>query len=163
MLRAAGNDVRVFNAGVAGDTFAAMLARLDQYVPAGMQIAIVQGGYNDVQRRSDSGSIAASIQAIVPRLRARGVKVVLCGFFYPDWDALGAELAKAYGAVFVSGGACYDSAYRGADGSARRHASNGAKPTPQATLKRPLPACPSPRNRKCAHDRRGMQFRGLTS
>jgi hypothetical protein len=28
---------------------------------------------------------------------------------YPDWDALGAELARAYGAVFVSGGACYDS------------------------------------------------------
>ena len=82
MLRAAGNDVRVFNAGVAGDTFGAMLARLDYYVPAGTQITILQGGYNDVQRGSDSGSIAGSIQAIVSRLR-RGVKVCCDGFFIP--------------------------------------------------------------------------------
>ena len=52
MLRAAGDDVRVFNAGVSGDTFVAMLARLDHCVPAGTPVAIVQGGYNDVQRRS---------------------------------------------------------------------------------------------------------------
>ena len=53
---------RRFNAGVAGDTFGAMLARLDYYVPARTQITILQGGYNDVQRGSDSGSIAGSIR-----------------------------------------------------------------------------------------------------
>ena len=89
MLRAAGNDVRVFNAGVAGDTFGAMLARLDYYVPAGTQITILQGGYNDVQRGGDSGSIAGSIQAIVsPASGARG-KGRAVRLLYPDWDALG--------------------------------------------------------------------------
>jgi len=189
MLRAAGDNVRVFNAGVAGDTFAAMLARLDHYVPAGTQVTIVQGGYNDVQRRSDSGSIAASIQAIVSRLRARGVKVLLCGFFYPDWDALGAELARAYGAVFVSGGACYDSANRGPDGlhmtaaghqvvatrlfplvrrmlapaaahaSARREAPNGPKPTRHTTLKRSSPSRASIRSGEGRASRRSLPAR----
>ena len=116
LLRSAGYDVQVWNAGVPGDTFGSISARLDRYVPDGIQIVIVQGGYNDVLRRTDANSIVAYLGSILSRLRARGIHVVLCGFFYPDWDAAGATLARNYGAVFVDGGSCYDNRYRGGDG-----------------------------------------------
>ena len=89
LLRVAGHDVQVWNAGVSGDTFEAMLARLDRYVPDGMRVVILQGGYNDLLRRSNPAWIAGYIQAILSRLRARKIAVVLCGFFYPDWDKVG--------------------------------------------------------------------------
>jgi len=116
LLRAAGHDAQVWNAGIAGDTFGDISARLDRYVPDGIHIAIVQGGYNDILRRTDPNSIVAHLESILSRLRARRINVVLCGFFYPDWDAVGAKLARKYRAVFVDGGACYDSGYRGSDG-----------------------------------------------
>src|SRR3954447_12672743 len=53
MLRAAGHDVQVWNAGVTGDIFERMLARLDRYVPDGMKVVILQGGYNDLLRRNN--------------------------------------------------------------------------------------------------------------
>src|SRR5829696_3039097 len=113
LLRAAGHDAQVWNAGIAGDTFGGISARLDRYVPDGIHIVIVQGGYNDVLRHTDRNLIVASLESIISRLRARRINVVLCGFFYPDWDAVGATLARKYRAVFVDGGACYDSGYRG--------------------------------------------------
>ena len=116
MLRASGHDVQVWNAGVSSDTFAMMLARLDQHVPNGVKIVILQGGYNDLLRRSDPAWVTGYIQAIVSRLRARNINVVLCGFFYPEWDAVGIAVAQQYGAVFVAGGSCYDSRYLGFDG-----------------------------------------------
>jgi acyl-CoA thioesterase-1 len=116
MLRTAGYDVQVWNAGVTGDTFERMFARLDRYVPGGMKIVVLQGGYNDLLRRSNPAWTAGYLQAIVSRLRARQIKVVLCGFFYPDWDAVRIALAEYYGAVFVDGGSCYDRRYRGLDG-----------------------------------------------
>lgn len=116
LLRAAGHEAQVWNAGIAGDTFGDISARLDGYVPDGIHIAIVQGGYNDVLRRTEPNSIVAHLESILSRLRARRINVVLCGFFYPDWDAVGATLARKYRAVFVDGGACYDSGYRGSDG-----------------------------------------------
>jgi len=106
LLRAAGHDVQVWNAGVSGDTFEAMLARLDRYVPDGMRVVILQGGYNDLLRRSNPAWIAGYIQAIVSRLRARQIDVVLCGFFYPDWDKVGIAVTEYYGAIFVEGSSC---------------------------------------------------------
>jgi acyl-CoA thioesterase I len=116
LLRSGGYDVQVWNAGVPGDGFGNISARLDRYVPDGIQIVIVQGGYNDVLRRTDANSIVAYLESILSRLRARRINVVLCGFFYSDWDVVGATLARSYGAVFVDGGSCYDSRYRGRDG-----------------------------------------------
>jgi TolB-like protein len=40
----------------------------------------------------------------------------VCGLFYPDWDKVTVALAEYYGAIFVDGGSCYDSRYRGFDG-----------------------------------------------
>jgi acyl-CoA thioesterase-1 len=116
LLRSAGYDVQVWNAAIPGDTFGNISARLDRYVPNGIQIVIVQAGYNDVLRRTHPNTIVAYLESIISRLRARRIAVVLCGFFYPDWDAVGEALTHNYGAVFVDGGSCYDSRYRGSDG-----------------------------------------------
>ena len=119
-LRSRGFDVEVSNAGISGDTTAGMLARLDSAVPVGTQLAIVQGGYNDLRRGSTPDVIAGNIEAILARLRARQVRAVLCGFYNEPWGAI----AKRYGAVFVPSSVCYDSASRGFDGlhmNARGH------------------------------------------
>src|SRR5215471_3572431 len=50
MLRAKGYDAHVSNAGVPGDTTAAMLHRMDAAVPSGTQIVILQTGGNDARR-----------------------------------------------------------------------------------------------------------------
>ena len=112
MLRMMGADVQVSNAGISGDTTAGMLNRLDNVATAGTQIVIVQGGYNDLRRGSSPATIAANIEAILARLRARQIRAVLCGFYDEPWDAI----ARRTGAVFVPSSACYDARYRGFDG-----------------------------------------------
>jgi acyl-CoA thioesterase-1 len=116
LLRATGNDAQVVNAGVSSDTTYGMLSRLDAAAPPGTQAVIVQGGYNDRLRGSPPTAIIANIEAILARLSARQIRGVVCGFFDPGWDAVGDAVARKYGAVFVPGGACYDSTYRGPDG-----------------------------------------------
>jgi acyl-CoA thioesterase-1 len=116
ILHSRGHDVRVINAGVGWDTFERMLARLDASVPSGTSLVIVQGGYNDLVARTPPDVIVASIDGILARLNARRIKAVLCGFFYPDWDAVGRSLSRRHHAIFVSGSACYDPDHRGLDG-----------------------------------------------
>ena len=116
MLQQRGHGVRVVNAGLTGDTFGGMFARLDSSVPPGTRLVIVQGGYNDLLAGTQPGAIVAAMRGILARLNARGVRVVLCGFFYPEWDAVGRALAASYRATFVNGSACYDPRYRGPDG-----------------------------------------------
>ena len=112
MLRMTGYDVQVLNAGIGGDTTSGMLSRLDNDVPRGTQIAIVQGGYNDLRRGSSPAAIAANIEAILSRLRGQRTRAVLCGFYDEPWDAI----ARRNGAVFVPSTTCYDARYRGFDG-----------------------------------------------
>ena len=112
MLRGRGADVQVINAGVSGDTTAGMLGRLDNIVPAGAGVVIVQGGYNDLRRGGTPATIATNIEAILSRLRARQVRAVLCGFYNEPWQ----PIARRQGAVFVPSSTCYDAAYRGFDG-----------------------------------------------
>jgi acyl-CoA thioesterase-1 len=111
MLRGRGVDVQVSNAGVSGDTTQGMLNRVDN-VPAGTQIVIVQGGYNDLRRGSNPAAIASNIEAILSRLQARQIRAVLCGFYDQPWETT----ARKYGAVFVPSSTCYDARYRGSDG-----------------------------------------------
>jgi acyl-CoA thioesterase-1 len=111
LLRSAGLDVQVLNAGISGDTTAGMLARLDSAVPPGTSLVVVQGGYNDLRRGGTRDTIAANVEAILGRLRARGVRAVLCGFYNEPWGAL----ARRNGAVLVDSSTCYDPGNRGFD------------------------------------------------
>ncbi len=111
-LRADGYDVQISNRGISGDTTGGMLARLDTDVPRGTRIAIVQGGYNDQRRGVPPEVTDSNVDAILGRLRARGVKVVLCGLSGTRW----ASMARRHGAIFVDGSTCYDARNRSFDG-----------------------------------------------
>jgi acyl-CoA thioesterase I len=115
MLQRRGYKARIANAGVSGDTFGGMLSRLDASVPAGTRLVIVQGGYNDLIRGTPRDVIIARMQGILSQLRARRVSAVLCGFFFPEWDAVGRKLTAQYGARFVPGSICYSPSHTGPD------------------------------------------------
>lgn len=115
MLQRRGYNARIANAGISGDTFGGMLNRLDTSVPAGTRLVIVQGGYNDLIRGTPRDVIIARMQGILQQLRARRVSAILCGFFFPEWDAVGRRLAAQYGARFVPGSTCYSPSHTGPD------------------------------------------------
>jgi acyl-CoA thioesterase I len=96
-LRARGYDVTVRNSGVNGDTTGGGLARLNSAVPPGTAIAIVFFGRNDVRFGVPPARIRSNLDAIVARLRARGVQVVLCGFYPFSF----ADIAARHGAVYA--------------------------------------------------------------
>jgi acyl-CoA thioesterase-1 len=79
MLRAKGLKARVKNAGVYGDTSAAMLARLDQAIPRGSKVVILDTSgellNNYVHGISESQG-QADIATMTSRLQARGVVVI---------------------------------------------------------------------------------------
>jgi acyl-CoA thioesterase I len=74
MLRAKGIDAHVRNAGIAGDSTAGMLRRMDSAVPNGTRIVILQTGGNDARAGGDG---SASTAQITSKLEARGIKVIL--------------------------------------------------------------------------------------
>ena len=144
-LQRRGHNTTVVNAGVSGDTLGGMLSRLDSSVPAGTRLVIVQGGYNDAATGTPPDVIIARMKGILAQLRARRVSAVLCGFFYPEWDAIGRKVAATYGATFVPGSTCYDPRNRGFDGlhmSAAGHTVVAGRLTPvvEKILYRPGPA-----------------------
>jgi acyl-CoA thioesterase-1 len=73
MLHAKGINATVVNAGINGDTTGGMLARLDSAVPKGTSVVILQPGGND-RRKGQPDQTGA----ILARLRAMGVRVVMC-------------------------------------------------------------------------------------
>lgn len=75
ILRAKGHNAHVTNEGVAGDTTAGMLSRLDSAVPAGTNVLVLQPGSNDGRRGySDT---AGNIRAIAEKMRARHIKLII--------------------------------------------------------------------------------------
>ena len=76
LLRARGINARVLNAGVAGDTTAGMLARLDAAVPTGTTLLILQPGGHDA-RRGVGGNEQTNVAEIERRMQARGIPVIV--------------------------------------------------------------------------------------
>jgi acyl-CoA thioesterase-1 len=77
LLKKRGIDARVTNAGMLGDVTAGMLNRLDAAVPPGTHIVILQPGANDLRFFGTKERRAANIAAIVKRLRARNIRVIV--------------------------------------------------------------------------------------
>jgi acyl-CoA thioesterase-1 len=77
LLRKKGIDANVTNAGVWGDVTGGMLARLDSAVPKGTDIVILQPGANDLRFFGSKERRAANIAAMVARLRARHIRVIV--------------------------------------------------------------------------------------
>lgn len=109
LLRAEGLDVAVDNAGVSGDTTDMGLERLDWSIPGTPDGVILELGANDGLRGLPLPEIEANLEAIIARLTARGVPVMLAGMkailnMGPDYGreftAIYARLAKKHGLVF---------------------------------------------------------------
>jgi acyl-CoA thioesterase-1 len=93
-LRAKGIPARVLDAGVSGDTTAGGLARLDWALAEAPDAAIVALGGNDGLRAIDPAAIYANLDAILTRLAARNIPVLLAGMLAPP------NLGSEYGAAF---------------------------------------------------------------
>jgi acyl-CoA thioesterase-1 len=88
----------VRGAGVSGDTSADGLARVDFSVQPDTAVAVVALGGNDLLQGLDPRTTQANLAAIVQRLKARHMVVVLAGMNAPR--AIGAGYAKDFDAVF---------------------------------------------------------------
>jgi acyl-CoA thioesterase-1 len=93
-LRAKGLDVTVLNAGVSGDTSKGGLARVDWMLGDHPDGVIVELGANDGLRGLDPERTRENLDAIITRLKAEGVAVLLAGMMAPP------NLGKDYGAAF---------------------------------------------------------------
>ncbi|MBX6745282.1 MAG: arylesterase [Acetobacteraceae bacterium] len=99
-LRAHGHDAQVLDAGVSGDTTAGGLARLDWALADQPQAAIVELGGNDGLRGLPPRETRANLDAILSRLKARGVPTLLAGMLAPP--NLGADYGREFAEVFKS-------------------------------------------------------------
>jgi acyl-CoA thioesterase-1 len=105
-LKAKGHAAEIENAGVSGDTASAGLARLDWAVPEGTDAVIVEFGANDMLRGIDPKVTEAALDALLTRLRQRGIAVLLAGMrAAPN---LGAEYGRAFETVFANLAAKHD-------------------------------------------------------
>ncbi len=107
-LKARGHNVVIANAGVSGDTASGGLERLDWSVPEGTDGVILELGANDMLRGVDPAVTRRALEAIITRLKQRGVPVMLAGMYAarnlgPDYarrfDAIYPELAQKHGLV----------------------------------------------------------------
>ncbi len=96
-LIAAGKDVQVYNAGVSGDTTAAGLRRMDfvlDSLPRKPDLVILGLGGNDLLRGLKPSDTRANMEAMVNKLKDRGIPVMLTGMLAPP------NLGKAFSDEF---------------------------------------------------------------
>jgi acyl-CoA thioesterase I len=97
-LKSDGYDVTVINAGVSGDTSADGLARLDWALGDHPDVVLVEFGANDMLRGLDPKRAAANLDAILAKLKAAKLKVLLLGMqAASNW---GAEYKKSFDAIY---------------------------------------------------------------
>ena len=108
-LKAAGIDAVVTNAGVSGDTSAGGLARLDWSLADHPDAVILELGSNDMLRGIPPAVTEKNLRAILDKLRAAHVKVLLTGMhaqrnlgadYVKQFDTIYPRLAKDYNLLF---------------------------------------------------------------
>jgi len=127
-LKARGQEVKVINAGVSGDTASAGLARLDWAMPDDASAVIVELGANDALQGLDPAATKATLEKIITELKARGLPILLAGMEAPpnlgkeyveQFRALYADLAQRYDLIlypFFLDGVALDDQYTLGDG-----------------------------------------------
>jgi acyl-CoA thioesterase I len=93
-LKAKGVAVEIIDGGVSGDTSAGGRARLDWVLGDKPDAAIVELGANDGLRGTDPKEMQANLTAILDRLAADHIPVLLSGMYAPP------NLGQAYGEQF---------------------------------------------------------------
>ena len=99
LLRQAGHDVTVTNAGVSGDTTSGGLARLDWSVPDGTELVILELGANDALRGISPDLTRQNLDTMITRLKERGIAVILAGILAPP--NMGADYAAQFDPIFA--------------------------------------------------------------
>jgi acyl-CoA thioesterase-1 len=108
-LKARGTEATVVNAGVSGDTAVAALKRLDWALPADASAVIIELGGNDALQGIPPEGTKAALAAIIEKIKARGLPILLAGQEAPRnmgkdyveaFRALYADLAERYGVIF---------------------------------------------------------------
>jgi len=108
-LKKEGIDATVTNAGVSGDTSAGGLARLDWSLADHPDAVILELGSNDMLRGLPPADTEKNLRAILDKLRAAHVKVLLTGMhaqrnlgadYVKQFDPIYPRLAKAYNVLF---------------------------------------------------------------
>ena len=108
-LKRAGVNAVVTNAGVSGDTSAGGLARLDWSLADRPDAAIIELGSNDMLRGLPPEETEKNLRAILTRLKAAKVRVLLMGMkaqrnlgadYVKQFDAIYPRLAKEQGVLF---------------------------------------------------------------
>lgn len=97
-LAAAGVAARVANAGVAGDTSAGGLARLDWALGDGPDLVILELGANDGLRGLDPAGTERNLDAMLALLAAKKIPVLFAGMRAPR--NLGADYAAQFDALY---------------------------------------------------------------
>ncbi|HVA12737.1 MAG TPA: arylesterase [Stellaceae bacterium] len=97
-LKADGYDVAVDNGGVSGDTTADGRARLDWTLGDRPDIVLVELGANDMLRGLDPRQAQTNLDAILARLAAAKLKILLLGMkAASNW---GADYRQAFDAIY---------------------------------------------------------------
>ncbi len=108
-LKRAGIDAAVDNAGVSGDTTAGGLARLDWSLADHPDAVILELGSNDMLRGIAPAETEKNLRAILDKLRAAHVKVLLTGMhaqrnlgaeYVKQFDGIYPRLAREYDVIF---------------------------------------------------------------
>jgi acyl-CoA thioesterase-1 len=108
-LGAAGQDVRLVNAGVSGDTTAGGLSRVAWSLNPSTDALIVALGGNDLLRGLDPESARDNLEGILEVAQKNGLEVLIVGMEAPgnygpeykaEFDAIYPELAEAYDALY---------------------------------------------------------------
>jgi acyl-CoA thioesterase-1 len=108
-LKKAGIDAVVTNAGVSADTTAGGLARLDWSLADHPDAVILELGSNDMLRGVPPAETEKNLRAILTKLKAAHVKVLLTGMhaqrnlgaeYVREFDAIYPRLAKDYNVLF---------------------------------------------------------------
>ena len=108
-LKQAGIDAIITNAGVSADTSAGGLARLDWSMADHPQAVILELGSNDMLRGIPPATTERNLRAILDKLKAARVKVLLTGMqaqrnlgadYVKQFDAIYPRLAKDFNVLF---------------------------------------------------------------
>jgi len=97
-LKQSGIDAVVTNAGVSGDTSAGGLARLDWSLADHPDAVILELGSNDMLRGIAPSETEKNLRAILARLKAAHVKVLLTGMHAQR--NLGADYVQAFDSIY---------------------------------------------------------------
>ena len=127
-LKKKGIDATVINAGVSGDTSAGGLSRLDWSLADHPNAAMIELGSNDALRGIDPASTEKNLTAILTRLKAQHIPVLMLGMRAPKnygpeyeakFDAIYPRLSKQFGTLyypFVLDGVALNQKLNQADG-----------------------------------------------